>query len=62
MERYIYIGPAIVALIIFIYMRNRQEARRERMRERQLKREETLMELLAAKEPDKNEEAEDAKP
>jgi DNA topoisomerase IB len=49
MERYLYISPAIVALLIFIYMRNRQAKRNHKLRDRFKKREEELMEILSAK-------------
>lgn len=46
MERYLYIPPAIVAILIFIYMRNRQARRNDKLRERFWRREEELMEML----------------
>lgn len=48
MERYIYISPAIVAIIIFIYMRNVQAKRNDKLRKRLWKREEELHQMLSA--------------
>lgn len=50
MERYIYISPAIVAIIIFIYMRNVQAKRNDKLRKRLWKREEELHQMLSAQE------------
>lgn len=50
MERYIYISPAIVAIIIFIYMRNVQAKRNDKLRKRLRKREEELHQMLSAQE------------
>lgn len=49
MERFIYISPAVVAIIIFIYMRNVQAKRNDKLRKRLWKREEELHQMLAAK-------------
>ncbi len=49
MERFIYISPAIVAIIIFIYMRNVQAKRNDKLRKRLWKREEELHQMLSAK-------------
>ena len=49
MEKFLYISPAIVALLIFIYMRKRQADRNDKMRERFWKREEELINILSAK-------------
>ena len=49
MERFIYISPAIVAVLIFIYMRNVQAKRNDKLRKRLWKREEELIQMLAAK-------------
>ena len=49
MGHVIYIPIAVVPLIIFIYMRNNQAKRNDKMRERFWKREEELMELLNKK-------------
>ena len=49
MERFIYIAPTIVAIIIFIYMRNVQAKRNDKLRKRLWKREEELHQLLSAK-------------
>ena len=49
MERYLYISPAIIALLIFAYMRNQQAKRNDKLRERFRKREEELMQLLSTK-------------
>ena len=49
MEKFLYISPAIVALLIFIYMRKRQADRNDKMRERFWKREEELMNMLSAR-------------
>lgn len=48
MERYIYISPAIVAIIIFIYMRNVEAKRNDKLRKRLWKREEELHQILSA--------------
>jgi hypothetical protein len=48
MERFIYISPAIVAIIIFIYMRNVQAKRNDKLRKRLWKREEELHQMLSA--------------
>ena len=62
MEKFLYISPAIVAILIFIYMRKRQADRNDKMRERFWKREEELMNMLSAKknkdenEPEENKE------
>ncbi|MGC4099828.1 hypothetical protein [Ferruginibacter sp.] len=58
MERYLYISPAIIALFIFIYMRNRQAKRNDKMRERLHKRQEELMQILSSQK-DKTENKED---
>ena len=47
-DRILYISPAIVALLIFKYMRNVQAKRNDKMRERFWKREEDLMNMLSA--------------
>ncbi len=39
MERFLMISPAIVAILIFIYMRNVQAKRKEKLRKRLLRRE-----------------------
>ncbi len=49
MERYLYISPAIIALLIFIYMRNVQAKRNDKLRQRFWKREEELIQMLEAK-------------
>ena len=49
MERYLYISPAVVAIIIFIYMRNMQAKRNDKLRQRFWKREEELIQMLEAK-------------
>ncbi len=49
MERYLYISPAIVALLIFVYMRNVQAKRNDKLRQRFWKREEELIQMLEAK-------------
>jgi hypothetical protein len=49
MERYLYISPAVVAIIIFIYMRNVQAKRNDKLRQRFWKREEELIKILKAK-------------
>ena len=49
MERFIYISPAVVAIIIFIYMRNVQAKRNDKLRKRLWKREKELHQLLSAK-------------
>ncbi len=50
MERFVYISPAIVAIIIFIYMRNVQAKRNDKLRKRLWKREEELYQMLSAQE------------
>ena len=49
MERFLYIPPAIVALLIFVYMRNVQAKRNDKLRQRFWKREEELIQMLEAK-------------
>jgi hypothetical protein len=49
MERYLYISPAIVAIIIFIYMRNVQAKRNDKLRKRFWKREEQLIQMIKDK-------------
>lgn len=49
MERLLYISPAIVALLIFVYMRNNQAKRNDKLRERLWKREDELMKILSDK-------------
>ncbi|MEY2918446.1 MAG: hypothetical protein RIS73_2160 [Bacteroidota bacterium] len=49
MERFLYISPAIIAILIFIYMRNVQAKRNDKLRKRLWKREEELIQMLAAK-------------
>jgi hypothetical protein len=49
MERYLYISPAIIALLIFVYMRNVQAKRNDKLRQRFWKREEELIQMLEAK-------------
>ena len=49
MERYLFISPAIVALLIFVYMRNVQAKRNDKLRQRFWKREEELIQMLKAK-------------
>jgi hypothetical protein len=46
MDRFLYISPAIVAVIVFIYMKNRQAARSERLRDRLKEKQEELVEML----------------
>ena len=53
MERYLYIGPGIIAIIIFAYMRNRQADRNDKLRNRFRKREEELMNILSSKKEEK---------
>jgi uncharacterized membrane protein len=48
MGRYLYISPAIVAIIIFIYMRNVQAKRTDKLRRRLGKRENELNKMLLA--------------
>ena len=48
MERFVYISPAIVAIVIFIYMRNVQAKRNDKLRKRLWKREEELHQMLSA--------------
>ena len=50
MERFVYISPAIVAIVIFIYMRNVQAKRNDKLRKRLWKREEELYQMLSAQE------------
>ena len=49
MERFLYISPAIIAIVIFIYMRNVQAKRNDKLRKRLWKREEELNKILSAK-------------
>ena len=49
MERFLLISPAIVAIVIFMYMRNQLATRNDRLRERFWKREEELMKILTSK-------------
>ena len=49
MEKCLYISPAIVALIIFIYVRNVQAKRNDKLRQRFWKREEELIKTISAK-------------
>ncbi len=44
-----YISPAAVALIIFFYMKNKQAARQEKLRDRLKEKQEELMEVLRKK-------------
>jgi hypothetical protein len=44
-----YISPAIVAIIVFMYMRNVQAKRNDKLRKRFWKKEQELMNTLAAK-------------
>jgi hypothetical protein len=48
-ESYLTIPPAIVAIIIFAYMRNQQAKRNDKLRKRFWKREEELIQILSAK-------------
>lgn len=41
-----YISPLAVAIIIFFYMKNKQAARHEKLRDRLKEKQEELMELL----------------
>lgn len=54
MEKFLFIPPAIVALLIFIYMRNRQAKRNDKMRERFWKREKEVMEMVTKKKEPKS--------
>jgi hypothetical protein len=49
MERFLIISPAIVAILIFVYMRNVQAKRNDKLRQRMQKREKQLRQLLADK-------------
>ena len=46
MDRYLIIPPAIIALIIFAYMRNKQANRNDQRRQRLEDKKEELMEML----------------
>jgi hypothetical protein len=48
MERYLTIPPAIVAILIFVYMRNQQAKRNDKLRMRFWKREEELIQRLTS--------------
>jgi hypothetical protein len=47
-ERYLTIPPAIVAILIFVYMRNQQAKRNDKLRKRFWKREEELIQRLTS--------------
>jgi len=49
MERFLIISPAIVAILIFVYMRNVQAKRKDKLRKRLLKREKNLMLNISSK-------------
>lgn len=51
MERYLIIPSAIVALMIFAYMRNRQADRQDERRQRLEEKQEALMEMLKKNNP-----------
>ena len=46
MDRLLIIGPAIIALIIFAYMRNKQADRNDQRKQRLEDKKEALMEML----------------
>ncbi len=49
MERFFYISPAIVAIIIFIWLKNKQQNRTIDRRNRMIDKQEELMQLLKDK-------------
>ena len=51
-DRIYIIGPAIVALIIFAYMRNKQANRNDQRRQRLEDKKEELMEMLRKNNPE----------
>lgn len=50
MERYLYVGPAIVAIIIFIHMRKQQRKRNLKLRNRLNKKNTDMLRSLQAEE------------
>jgi len=55
MERYLYISPAIVAILIFMYMKYVQKKRLGKRRKRFQKTNQELMQILKNKSEIKNE-------
>ena len=49
MEHFLIISPVIVAILIFVYMRNVQAKRKDKLRKRLLKREKNLMLNISSK-------------
>lgn len=49
MQRFLYISPAIVAIVIFLYMRNVQSRRNNKLKERFKKRDRQLIQMLSSK-------------
>ena len=49
MERFLFIPPAVVTILIFMYMRNQQAKRNDKLRERFWKREEEILKKLTSK-------------
>lgn len=54
MERLLFISPAIIALLIFIFMRNQQAKRNDKLRKRFWKKERDLMDVLSRKNDKQN--------
>jgi len=59
MDRYLIIPPAIIALIIFAYMRNKQADRNDQRRQRLEDKKEELMEMLRKNNPEQKNTTED---
>lgn len=59
MDRYLIIPPAIIALIIFAYMRNRQADRQDERRQRLEEKQEALMEMLKKNNPQQDKKTKD---
>ncbi|MBL0355628.1 MAG: hypothetical protein IPP72_01505 [Chitinophagaceae bacterium] len=54
MEPFLFISPAVVAILVFIYMRKEQAKRNEKLRKRFWKQEKELMQILSANEDKQN--------
>ena len=54
MERFFYISPAIVAIIIFIWLKNKQENRTIDRHNRMVDKQEELLKLLKEKKENDN--------
>lgn len=49
MERFLYISPAIVAIVIFIWLKNKQQNRNTDRHNRMVEKREELLQLLKEK-------------